>query len=546
MQLLKVNDLVTPNRPYGALLPGTKTKIPVILAVNLESFQGTHTATFFTNSLMDHNGLSTSSRSCWHTPHVDATVPTRSPDCGAGSPSWARKLFEYNSNVWLINTKTAVTNAWLKKSGREDEPVNTHVRDHIWNVLLHGTIKQHMWTNAEAQLLQESNPEFSFDFDYLWRLPRVLGDVRKVPLMAAEVEDFHMTASDTEDDTMTIRVHTAEGPLRFSVVYPARDLPELKECGMIKSLRRFYGDTVPPTSLNKLITTAIVYSLMQNHGMSRKAAFSFLDIRNAMVYPVMTNGFYTFDNFQLTPCIPYGTKYWDKKLYRLAGEALFDGTASEEDIQKFKELTGTTWDYLQDVQAMFALKEPMDSELWWGGVNERPDWANTSTVCDILCRYLYEHHDTWDKKELDGKDGLSRVDWTMDWTDWLSLRNNRTDFCLFERLGVIPFLPRISPDKAQLPAWDWLATYRLRVAPACLIIWGKIDQSQKEADKLSKALGYKVELSELKEALKNASVYTGLSEAAVFVLGVMTLSGLTKDQARKNIQGFLGLHYKEL
>jgi hypothetical protein len=111
---------------------------------------------------------------------------------------------------------------------------------------------------------------------------------------------------------------------------------------------------------------------------------------------------------------------------------------------------------------------------------------------------------------------------------------------------VIPFLPRISPDKAQLPAWDWLATYRLRVAPACLIVWSKIDQSQKEADKLSKALGYKVELSELKEALKNASVYTGLSKAAVFVLGVMTLSGLTKDQARKNIQGFLGLHYKEL
>lgn len=544
MHLIDVEYYDSGMRPYGSLLPGKKTKLPVVLASTTAHCPNCNKGHVFFDTMSTEGHRSSSDHT---SPHIDVTVPSRTSDGGGDKESWSRSdhQFRTNAGVFLSNSRCVITNAWMAKSGRIDEPGNTHIRDHVWNVYLRGELSQRLNVDSNAHLLPESNPEFKYEFDYLWRLSRLNGDLRKIPLLAAEVEDMHMdaTEADVDSDSIGLRVMTADGFLRFAVRAPVSTLPDIDVCKMNASLRQFYGtDHMYTTALNRLCTTAILYSLIKHHHITRKAAFDFLDISQGDVYPTMKPGFYTFDDPQIEPAIVNGRdKIWDKRLYRLCGENLFDGTASEADINRFRELTGTTWEYLQNVQAMFALDEPLDSDIWWGGDKYKPDWRLSVRTCGLLADYLARQEDIeWDNKELGGEKGLFNVDWDLNWSPWLKDRNNRTDFCLLKRLGIIPFLPRISPDRKWTRKWDWLASYRRRIYPSCVVIWNKIEQQEGEIAKLAKMLGEDIDPKTIKQALAKRANGSGRPDTAVFVLGVMELTALPKKDVEETIKDALG------
>lgn len=544
MHLIDIDYYDRAIRLYGALLPGSKTKIPIVIASTTSPCPNCDKGHVFFDTMSTEGHRPDSNHTA---PHVEFRVPSRTTDGCGDKEGWGRAepLFTTNGAALLSNTRFVVTNAWLGKSGRVDEPGNTHTRDHVWNVYLRGVIHQRLNTDCNALLLPESNPEFRYEFDYLWRIPRHPGDLRKVPMMAAEVEDMHMDATegDVDSDSIGLRVMTADGPLRFGVRAPVSTLPDINMCSMDASLRQFYGtDHMYTTPLNRLCLTAIVYSLVKNHHITRKAAFDFLGLTTCDVYPVKKPGFYTLDDPQMEPSLIYGReKLWDKRLYRLYGEPLFDGTASQEDINRFKELAGSTWEYLQDVQVMFALDKPLDSDIWWGGSSYKPDWHLSVRTCGLLSDFLWRQEDIpWDHQELKGEKDIWNVDWNLKWEAWSKTRNNRTDFRLLERLGIIPFLPRIYPDAKHARQWEWLASYRRRIYPACVVPWNKIEQMPGEIAKLAKMLGEDVDPKTVKEGLAKRAIGSKRPDTAVFMLGVMELTALPKNDVEKTIKDQLG------
>lgn len=544
MHLIDIDYYDSATLPYGVLLPGNKMKVPVVLASTTAPCRDCKRGHVFFDTMSTEGHRSSSNHT---SPHVDVTVPSRTTDGGGDKEGWGRtnNMFSASGGVFLSNTRFVVTNAWMGKSGRVDEPANTHTRDHVWNVYLHGVLQQHLNADCNASLLPESSPEFRYELDYLWRIPRHNGDLRKVPMLTAEVTDMHMDAKegDFDSDTIGLRVMTAEGPLQFGVRAPESSLPDMDVCKMNTTMRQFYGtDSMYTTMLNRLCMTAIVYSLMKNHNISRKAAFDFLDVSLCDVYPVMKPGFYTFDDPCTMPYAVYGKeKFKDKRFYRLFGESLFDGTASQADFERFKEMTGSTWDYLTDVQAMFALNEPLDSDIWWGGDKYKPDWRLSVRTCGLLADYLERQEDIpWDHRQLKGENDIWNVDWDLGWTAWNKTRNNRTDFCLLKRLGVIPFLPRIAPTAKQARKWDWLASYRRRLYPACVVVWNKIENQAGEIAKLAKMLGENISPKDIKEALALRAHSSGRPDTAVFLLGVLEFTAMHKKDVEKAIKDHLG------
>lgn len=547
MHVVDISNLDAAVRPYGILIPGAKSRIPVVLASTISRYPDSRKGTVFFDTLSTDGHRPVNDNL---SPHIQVYVPTRTTDGGGDKCSWSRtdNMFEASAHVSVTSTRFAVTNAWMIKSGRKDEPSNTHVRDHVWNIHLHGLVEQHFNTNGDARLVLEHDQQFRYEYDYLWRVSRRPGDLRKIPFLAAEVEGMHLRAShligqEPQEDTLDLCVPTEEGPFRFGVKYPLSSLPQHEPFEMDASLTAFYGaDIMYTTTLNRITMAAIVYALMKHHGLNRKRAFEFLGIQKYDVYPVMKDGIYTFDK----PCLfPYEAngraRLWDKKLYRLYGEPLFDGTASAEDMELFKKYTGVTWDYLQDVQAMFALDRPLDDKLWWGGESYAPNWRMTTRTCAILCHFLKRQEDVeWDHDPLNGESGLSNVDWGFGWHSWEPKRDNRTDYRLLKRLGIVPFLPRVTPSLKHMKLWEWLATVRRRLFPACVVVWNKLEQQEAEVAKLSKMLGETIEPKVLKEALAPDVISSGRPESAVFMLGVMEFTKLKRADAERNIREYLG------
>ena len=546
MQLIDIDRYDSVNRPYGALIPGEKTKIPVVIASTVTKYPDSRKGTVFFDTMCTDGHRPVNDHMA---PNINVYVPSRTTDGGGDKSSWSRSdsMFEASGYVSLTNTRFSVTNAWMAKSGRKDEPENTHVRDHVWNVHLHGMVEQHFNTNSQVKLMLEHDRQFRYEYDYLWRVSRRPGDIRKVPILVAEVEGMHLQAvylpsQEAQCDTLDICVPTQEGPLRFGVKYPLSSLPSTELCGMDASLGVFYGaDNMFTITMNRLSMTAMIYSLMKNHGMSRMSAFKYVGITIYDLYPVMKDGFYTFDNPCLYPPEANGSdRLWDKKRYRLYGEPLFDGTASQTDIELFKHYTGTTWDYLHDIQAMFALDKPIEDHFWWGGSAYPPTWRQTTKTCAILCRFLSKQEDIeWNHEDPIGESGLKDVDWSLSWRNWDPKRDNRTDFRLLKRLGVVPFLPRISPQAKTFKNWEWLSTVRRRLYPACVVVWDKLEHQASEVAKLSKMVGEDIDPKELKQALSFDAIQSGRPESAVFMLGAMEFTKLKRADAEKNIQGYL-------
>ena len=550
MQLIDINQLDSAYGYYGTLIPGKKKKIPVVLASTVCRYPETTKGTVFFDTMCTDGKTPVNDSMA---PHIATTVPSRTTDGGGDRDSWSRReeKFRESGHVFLANTRCAITNAWFHKSGRKDESPTTHVRDHVWNVHLHGTLCQHFNTEANRRLMLEHDQEFRYDFDYLWRIPRRAGDIKRVPLLAAEVESMHLDAkvtksNDSNNDYMVLRVPVEEGFLRFGIKYPLSSICYTDACSMDASMASFYGaENMTTTVLNKITMTAIVYALQQYHGLSRKAAFEFVGVQIYDVYPVMKEGFYTFDDAHERPWMVNGDHIWERNRYRLYGEPLFDGTASTADIKRFTKLYGSTMEYLRDVQAMFTIDKPLEDNFWWGGESYAPNWRTTTKTCALLCHFLYNQDDVdWDHDPLHGEKGLSDCDWGLRWINWSQSRNNRTDFVLLQRLGVIPFLPRITPDYKQAKNWEWLATARRRLYPACVVVWDKLEKQLEkqtaEIAKLSEMIGEPIDPKWLKKALEYDVLRSGRPDTAVFLLGAMEITALKREDAEKQLREELG------
>ena len=344
-------------------------------------------------------------------------------------------------------------------------------------------------------------------------------------------------SDDSNNDYMVLRVPVEEGFLRFGIKYPLSSICYTDACSMDASMASFYGsENMTTTVLNKITMTAIVYALQQYHGLSRKAAFDFVGVQIYDVYPVMKEGFYTFDDAHERPWMVNGDHIWERNRYRLYGESLFDGTASTADIKRFTKLYGSTMEYLRDVQAMFAIDKPLEDNFWWGGESYAPNWRTTTKTCALLCHFLYNQDDVdWDHDPLHGEKGLSDCDWGLRWINWSPSRNNRTDFVLLQRLGVIPFLPRITPDYKNAKDWEWLATARRRLYPACVVVWDKLEKQTAEIAKLSEMIGEPIDPKWLKKALEYDVLRSGRPDTAVFLLGAMEITALKREDAEKQL-----------
>lgn len=526
-------------RPYGVLLPGERQRIPVVVASTVDIQQYvTSTSPFFDNIVV---GRSTGG--CARAPCVGVTVPVSAgPDCDS-----ARQM-EDSYTVYMQTTDMIVTNAWLQKSTRADEPSGTHIRDHIWNVNIRALVKQHMNTQGRSQLMLERDPEFSYEMDYLWRLPRVLGDIRKVPEFSVEVIGMHLRSgpdTNPEDDVISLRINTAEGPVIAHINSPEESLPMDQLC-LEPSLNSFYGQDKTRTSvLNRLCLTTVIYALMDAHGMSRRAVFELLNVKFDDLIPIHNEGkFYTWDNFKRIPADQEGhPPYWDRKAYRLYGEYLYDGTASESDKAKFREYAAGTADLLDDIRALISLPKMPEilKTVWWHGISMDPNWGSSLRMCINLAEYMAKQEGSgWTKTNLahQQKDVYS-TDWGFEWSPYTLYRNNKTDYEFLVRLGIVPFYPRLAFDNyASRMNWKHLASYYRKVTPVCAVIWDKMENQTRELKELSQVLGEAVDPQELKKQLEPAVIRSGRPFSAVFVLGVMEFLPIKKATVEKNLREF--------
>lgn len=523
-------------RPYGDLLVGERLRIPVVVASTVDrEHYVTSTSSFFDNMVAGRNSVNSARAAC-----LSVKVPVRADaDCDS------IRGMEDDFTVYMRTTDMLVNNAWLHKSTREDEPARTHIRDHTWNVQIRATVKQHMFTNGRSQLMLERDPEFSYEMDYLWRLPRILGDIRKVPEFSLEVTGMHMRSgpdTTSDEDVISLRINTAEGPVRFHVHDPEENLPMDDLC-LEPSLNSFYGLDKPRTSvLNRLCLTTVAYALMNAHGMSRRAVFELLGVRFDDLIPIHNEGkFYTWDNFKRVPAECEGRPpYWDRKSYRLYGEYLYDGTASESDKAKFREYAVGTAGVLDDITALISLPKMPEvlKTVWWRGIDMDPNWGNALRMCIDLADYMAKQPDSgWTKTNLthQQKDVYS-TDWSFDWTSYTLYRNNKTDYEFLTRIGVIPFPPRLAFDSyAERMNWRHLASYYRKVTPVCVVIWDKLEYQTRELDALSRELGEDIDPQELKKQLAPQVQMSGRPYSAVFVLGVLEFIPIKKATVEKNL-----------
>ena len=452
---------------------------------------------------------------------------------------------EVNVYPSLVLDGLDVKNAYIMHTTKDDEPTDSHRRDHLYSVMLHGKLRYRMHQNCENASIVEGKSDLGFSFDYNWRLGRHKGDIRSWPLIDAEVLDWHTDHGFLDKDLqkcdgMTVRINTFEGPLvLFIHKVWGTYMADMSVNRFLATLGYRHVDCLA----HQLLLTHLVYKLI-DRGMSRKDAFDLLKVYPDEVWPVTGPNWGTFDD--PPALIKSDVKLWDKTQYRLMGENIYEKPGypgQQEDVAKFWEQHPLTKWVLNDVDFL---------------------WSKVDSIDDLICErrelMRYPRHGIYEKmaklvpKEEIPPDVLERCNDTSRWEysrlyrefDWMGswTRQNgiRTDCELLVRLGLLPCLPRVTldwPYKKYISTW--LSAYSMRVKPVAVFQWRTMLDNADGWQRLEDALGYALDHEQVQEDLiANMCAEGKARDSSVFVLGVVELHAKTKEQILKMCKHTLG------
>lgn len=407
-------------------------------------------------------------------------------------------------------------NAYVVHTTREDEPKESHVRDHVYGVHVHGNIAYRFRADKVAV---EHNVPLSFTFDNYWRLPRVPGDIRRVPVTAAEVEYM---GTDVGRGYMIVRVLCAEG---WKHVY----IPQLAPTWFIgdspfESIIRVY-DRFREWEQHIMLAKH-VQMLMTKFGMSRRKAFQLLEVCKYDVYPVDHDGLWTYEN----PTPLEDQELWNPDKFYIACEPYILGKVSKDDADMFhRRLPGMT-QVIQDIEKLYEGAASPEEAL-----PKATPYASVGREARHVITGLY---DVLKDRGIEAKcpeHAMDEVEYVLNWSHnfYEEYRKQDLDFCWMKRVGIIPFLPRIVPrftydqcDGTRLASW------RLKSIPVSCFIMDKIRKQDFEFKKLEKALGEPVDRDKVIAELEALVPNEDTAQAALMVVSVTELTPLPWEKVK--------------
>lgn len=528
--LAMINLIDDDNGRYGVLMPGKKHRVATLFASSLSETNHNETSnpflTFIADSCKRKNSYATGVHAFEDCIHM--RVPRRV------NANWYRdrKSGNYYGTAYQDDTYSNfkldslnIENGYIVHTTRMDEPKDSHVRDHIYGVHLHGNITYRYGTD---KIVVERNSQFGFTFDNYWRLARVPGDIRRVPVTAAEVEFIGVDVG----GYMLVRVLCADGWKRVYIPKIA-DSWFMGDCPL-ESIIRVY-DRFRHWNENVMLAKH-VNMLMSKFGMSRRKAFQLLEVSKYDVFPVDHGGVWTYDN----PDPLSDPELWNPDKFFLPAEPYIQGKVRDFDAAKFQAILPATAQVIQDIELLYNGAASPEEAL-----PKATPYASVGREARHVVTGLY---DVLKDRGIEAKcpdRAVDEIEHRLNWHDdyWGDNRRGDIDFCWMKDVGLIPFLPRIVPkftydmcDATKLASW------RLKSTPVACFIMDKIRKQDFEFRKLEKALGEPLDrdkvISELEELVPNEDA----EHAAVMIVGVTELVPLTWEKVKpKWLEMFKGM-----
>lgn len=454
-------------------------------------------------------------------PDALAKETSRSRGYGSGSP------YEDNNYIGAVLDDISWTNGFIEETDRNDEPADSHMRDHCWNVNLRGRFKYRMRSDNAEPL--DFNPEMGFTFDYCWRLPRHQGDIRRVPVINAEIECTKPYQPGNASSTWFC-IHTAEGPLRFII---RRHLYSLDRHTDHRSLmgRIMYTRT---SAAMKMIIAKHVLLCMKHFHMSRKKAFRLLNIEWTEVFEKNADRL-TYDRPVLLnlPDAQVPDNLWDEERYSLFGEPYLTGNVSEEDASLFKERFPHFAELLEAMDRLYEHGLTLDDLIY----PTHPGDSHEAVISGL--RYPSTVYSKLEKWEEEAKEHAG--DSVNEYNTYLAIGGGwmygtpPLDFEWLKRLGTIPCLPRLCGlQPYDFQEYPEFASYKMKTYPCgCFIMDG--GNFNRELDKLEEALGWKLDREAFIKDLE-ARIEGRQRRMMVFVTGVMEFIPIKREKIIENLK----------
>lgn len=516
-----INLLDDENGRYGILVPGAKRKIVTLFASSLESTRHNESSNPFLTSIANSakrlNSYATGVAAFEDCVHMRA--PRRV------NANWYRNqsrnnyygtMYEDDIFAEFKLDSLDLENAYLMATTRDHEPKDTHMRDHVYGVHIHGDIKYRFGTE---KAVIENNTPLGFTFDNYWRLDRIPGDIRRVPVTAAEVTYI---GTDVGRGYSLVRVLCADG---WHSLY----IPEIVDSWFIgdcplESIIRVY-DRFRNWEQNVMLCKH-AYMLMSKFRLSRKKAFELLEVSRYDVYPVEHDGVWTYDN----PDPLADPELWNPDKFFLPGEPYIRGELTLEDKDMFHRTLPAMTQIIQDIEKLYDGAASPEEAL--------PKATSYASVGREARHAITGLYDVLKDRGIDAvcpQHAIDEIEYNLNWHyDLYETYTKRDiDFGWMKRVGLIPFLPRLIPRFTyQLCQATQLASWRLKSVPVACFIMNKIRKQDHEFKKLEKALGEPLDRDKVIEDLEGLVPTEDASHAAVMVVSVTELTPLPWDKVK--------------
>lgn len=429
------------------------------------------------------------------------------------------------------------TNAWLMKTDREDEPNDTHVRDHAFLAQMRGHLKYHVeGENAPIDF----SPQLGFSFDYIWRLPRFPGDLRRIPLINTEIESTSVPMYSSERSNIrstTFRMHCADGPLRFRI---AKHLSDIYDGSHYNLVTERIVNSHGGSPYQRMLLAKHVLKSMEKFHLSRKRVFEAFDVQYSEVYPKGAQAMTYDDPYLLENDYEEQFDIWDPDKYQMFGEPYLTGQVDVPDRDKFDELFPKLKQVFADIDELYehvtSIKQLLDipTDYWEGKDPDRKMAALRHAGAG--CYKKLGMFVTGMKELTDCGREMANY---LSLATWSSESNHMIDYKLMVRLGILPRLPRLATNnRYDQHEMTWFSSWKMRVTPCCCFVMSQ-DRHDRAFARLEKALGYEIDREAFEQDLQN-SLKGRQNRIAVIVGGIAEFIPRKRENIVKSLQNVYG------